>query len=219
MLLDLDNLENQFAHYRKTETKIRLLTYERLWRARTEGMDPLDKPKRMKGQNEEALLLDELQQLDRESNQDSSDFFEKLQGLKAYENQFGGCCPNKESAECYQTAFLPIRENIEDGLKLYNSIFEHEREYRKAVDLTVGGRQGLYPEDTLESSVQHTPFFKRFEIERRQSRFEEDSNMLRFFHDLRKYLTRDFPGDLCCLHCGKGDWNHKVDVLFADEKQ
>jgi hypothetical protein len=215
---EIDSLEQKFFFYRMLETKIRFMTYENLWKARTQSMDPLNKGIRQSGHSEEDALLDELNELEQNSKNTANALHEGLRQFLHHETSFASCCPDLKAGNCFRQAIAPLDSKLKEGIDLFDHIYEHEREYRKAVDATVGGKQGLYPEETVEAEVKHGDYFWRFEMERRQIRFEEDSQMLRFIHELKLFMGRKFPGADCCTSCGEGDWNKNVEKIFEEQK-
>ncbi len=215
-LQELSRLEEVFQRYRWAEFKIRIFEYERLWKARRESNDPLSKETRFRGQHEEDRLLEELAAMDEVSKKSSNELLEGFRKIKNLHEELAPCCPDKDVQECLGKSLETLYVKADEGIGYFEHIFEHEREYRKEVSLSVGGRQGLYPEDTVELPVQHGDFFPRYEVERRQARFEEDAWMVHFFGELRKMLTDSFPGDDCCFRCGKTDWDRKSEKIFHE---
>lgn len=216
MLWEVDRLEDFYVQYRWVETKIRILTYENLWQARQDGLDPLSKEKRAEGNEEEDRLLLILEDLDRQSSEASTGLWAGLKKFRDQEKRFRACCPEKHFEDCMNEPLTTVFNAIEAGLPLFDHIFEREREYRKEVDLTAGSRRGLYPEDALEAPVKHEDYFPRYEMERRSRRFEDDREMIRFFQSIRKMLTMNFAGNECCYACGKTDWEAKTERMFLE---
>lgn len=213
-LQNITALEETYIRFRNTEFKIRIFEYTRLWKARAQGNEPLSKDRRSAGQVEEERVLDELAHLDDISQKSSNGLIEGLQQLRALQELFAPCCPDPDIQACLGNSLVPFYEKVASGIDYFGHVFEHEREYRKEVGLTIGGRKGIYPEDTVEAGSDHGDFFARYEVERRQNRFEEDVWMASFFQDLRKMLTDSFPGDHCCLGCGVTDWERKTEKIF-----
>jgi hypothetical protein len=216
LLADFKKLETDYLQYRWTEMQIRLLTYEKLWKARVESLDPLSKEMRAGGNHEEDRLLKILEGLDQESKDYSNAFWKSLGDFKRYSKSFQACCPEKNYGECMDGALRPVFAKIETGKVLFDGIFERERDYRKEVELTAGSRKGLYPEDAIEEEALHGDYFKRYEMERRGRRFEDDKEMAYYFQEVKKMLTDSFPGDVCCQACGKTAWEAKVDAMFNE---
>lgn len=213
-LQNLTALEETYLRYRNAEFKIRIFEYTRLWKARAQSNEPLQKDVRTAGQIEEDRVLEELAYLDDISQKASNSLLEGLKKLKNLQELFAPCCPDPDIQACLGKSFEPFSEKVDTGIDYFGHIFEHEREYRKEVGLTIGGRKGIYPDDTVEAESVHGDFFARYEVERRQNRFEEDVWMASFFQDLKKMLTDSFPGDHCCLGCGVTDWERKGEKFF-----
>ncbi len=216
LLSEIDRLENFYARYRWLESKIRIMSYEDLWQARRESMDALSKDIRERGRVQEERLQDILKKWDHESAEAFKGLTEGIQQLANHEKDFESCCPEKNFVECIDQSLLPVFDEAQLGLEPLGHLFEHEREYRKEVEQTVGGRQGLYPEDTVEDKTKHKDFYARFEIDRRAARFEEDRQMIHYFENLKKHLTVRFSGEDCCYTCGKTEWEAKTDKMFRE---
>ena len=216
LLSEIERLESFYGQYRALENKIRILSYEDLWQARRESMDALSKEVRERGRSQEERLQESLTKWDQESAEVFKKLTEGIQQLPRHEKDFEDCCPEKNFTECTDRALLPVFEEAQQGLEPLGHLFEQEREYRKEVEQAVGGRKGLYPEDTVENKTTHKNFYERFEINRRALRFEEDRQMIHYFENLKKRLTHGFAGDDCCFSCGKTEWEAKTDKMFID---
>lgn len=202
----LGEMEHHFASYRWAESKIRWLYYEKLWAARREAADPLNKEKRRKGEKEAEFLERELSDDEALSLQASNGFIKKLQEFQEGDLALAACCPENEFKECQQTAFRPAYAVLDQGKRAFDHIFEHEREYREEVALTAGSKEGLYPLDALEKPELHQEYYWRFEAEREERRFQENQEMMQSLLDVRNILNRDFAGKTCCTHCGVTEW-------------
>lgn len=212
---DLGALEASFHKYRWAEAKIRRLYYEYLWPAREKARDPLARETRTEGSEEEKQFVERLRELERQSAAASNQFHERIQKFDQQHLGFQSYCPEKGYEECVQKAFLPVTKVTEEMQKLFEHIFEGEREYRKAVSLTAGGPEGLYPEDAVEAPSEHSDYYWRFENERHPKRFEEDSRIADLLHKIDQILKWDFPGSACCYSCGPSHWEKKVEELLA----
>lgn len=216
LLRAVDSLESAYLHYRWIEFKIRLLTYQDLWSARTQAMDPVSKDARRRGELEEKRLLEILKDADARSLKASNGFHQEIRSIQAMDADFMSCCSEKRFAECVEQSFGPLYQTMDETLKAFEHVFEHEREYRKEIELTAAGREGLYAEDALEGKSAHKPFFWRFEVPRRQARFEEDETMMRFFEKARAEVRTAFSGAGCCYGCGRTDWQKKTDKIVSE---
>lgn len=201
ILKGVRRLELYYSQYRLSEFKIRRLMYEKIWQARTDGNDPLSKEKRAQGQEEEKRLAPVLRDLRQESETASNGFLKSLQALQQADANVSPICPRSDFRTCLAQAYQPVYRLLEECRAAFDSIFEQEREYRTAVENVSGGRDGLYPQDTVEPAAGHTDFYWRFESARSPQRFEEDSHMNDLLTEIRRILTANFPGDSCCLQC------------------
>lgn len=214
LLAELNDLEENYVCFRWTEARIRRTYYEKIWKARREQNDPLSKEGREAGRREEENLRRMLASLEDKSKQSSNGFIEKIRSLQNGDKRLAVCCREKGYEECIQKSYQPFYQLLEEAEKRFGPIFEHEREYRKAVKLTAGDTEGLYPRDTLEEKRAHKDYYERFELERSPARFQEDAEMINFFHEAHEKLTVNFPPENCCYHCGPQDWDKKIEKLF-----
>lgn len=216
LLRSIDSLENAYLHYRWVEFKIRLMTYQDLWTSRREAIDPVSKEARRRGEAEETRLLEILKDADQRSLAASNGFHQQIRSIQVMNADFMSCCSEKRFTECIENSFGPLYETMDMTLKAFERVFEHEREYRKEIDLTAAGRGGLYPEDALEEKSKHKPFFWRYEVPRRQARFEEDERMMRLFERAREQARTAFSGAGCCYSCGRTDWQKNTDRIISE---
>ena len=216
LIQDLKKLEMFYVQYRWAETKIRLLTYENLWRARLDALDPLSGEMRTEGNKEEDRLLEILKSVDEDSKNNSNAFWGGIKSIGGYAKSFEDCCPERHYLDCIGRALKPLFDKVETGHALFDGIFERERDYRKEVELTVGSRKGVYPEDTIEPKAKHPDYYTRYELDRRVRRFQEDQEIAFFFQDLYKMLSDSFAGNDCCYSCGKTAWEIKSEKLFRE---
>lgn len=228
MLEEVDRLENLYVVFRWTEAKIRLMTYNDLWQARQDSLDPLSKEKRAEGNHQDGRLMALLKTLEKQSSEASSGLWQGLQNFSRHETGFQACCPEKNFKECIHTALKPFFIEVDAGRRLFDLIFERERDFRKEVELTAAGREGHYLEDALEEKAKHADYFARYEMARRAQHYQDDRDMIYFFRGLKKLLTDRFAGDECCYACGppsllaslssgeasKTDWEAKTERLF-----
>ena len=202
LLGNLRKVEIHYNQYRWTETKIRELVYNRLWKARRDSLDPLSKETRKAGKEEEERILPLLMHYEKESLVHSNGFNEELRKVQDSILGWGQCCPEKDFADCASEAFRQVDEMTEAARLAFGHVFEHEREFRTAVLKTAAGREGLYAEDALEEPARHDDYYWRFEAEREADRFAEDRVIRDYFHEIEKKLTWKFEGERCCLACG-----------------
>lgn len=197
----LDELEKIYVRYRWLEAKIRQVYYEDLWTARLDGNDPLSYEKRESGQDLEKKYLEILKPFQRESEERSTGFVAMVEDMKNTNGQIGGLCERRDVHTCLLLEYKDYFEMMDRALKLFTRIFESEREYRVKVENASGGRDGLYPEDTLEPAGEHTDYYWRFEQSQSQDRFQQDAEMMRLLMDARKFLLLDDRGEGCCRQC------------------
>lgn len=202
LISDLQDLEDVYRKYRWTESKIRFLYYEKLWSARNDANDPLSKEKREKGAADNETLEQILTELEDTALQSSNSFSKGIIQFQESYAYFKNCCSENAFGTCVRNWYEPFVSTLQDLGRWFEHIFEGEREYRSAVSQTAGGRQGLYPEDTVESRREHGEYYPRFERERESKRFQEDRGMMESFLAVRRLLLESSEGLNCCLHCG-----------------
>ncbi|MBN1688472.1 MAG: hypothetical protein JW893_05175 [Candidatus Omnitrophica bacterium] len=195
---DLDHLEYDYVFYRWTEAKIRRLLYENMWRARQDMGDPFLREKREKGEAEERRLDLILQSFENDSRKASNGVAQRLAQLKKGAQELSSCDLSKSYGLCIQGAYQGIYDQLAALEEYFNHVFEHEREYRLAVQTTASGRQGLYYQDALEGEDIHDDFYWRFESDRAPGLFEEDRKVMEMIQELHRLLTWDLPGATCC---------------------
>ncbi len=197
----LRRLENHYVHYRWVETRIRDLAYNSLWMARRNAMDPFSKSNRSQGRDEEVRILEVLAVLEKKSLRHSNAFAADLLELQNSFLKWKKSCPEKAFADCISESFQTADEWVRKIRTEFEHTFEREREFRNAVLLTAGGREGLYPEDAVEVPAKHGDYYWRFEAEREAARFKEDAIFRNFTDEIRKILTWDNKIKKCCLRC------------------
>lgn len=202
---DLDSglaeLERIFIQYRWTEAKIRNLFYEGIWEARIQGNDPLSREKRDHGQDQEKRYLELLKPLRSESENLSTAFVRQVEKLKQTDKNVTSLCERRDVQACLILVYDPFYKILEQAKVRFGVIFEHEREYRTAVEKSSGGRDGLYPDDALEPPGEHTDYYWRFEQSKGPQRFEEDQEILRLVLAARKLIHFGDTGEGCCRQC------------------
>lgn len=211
LLNDLARAEENYLNYRWSEIKIRRLYYERLWAARQDAMDAVRKEKRAQGKDEEARVLKALDAAEKSSANSSNGFLNAIRDFQSRDYDFSNACPERQYKECFQKAFKPAYAIAEEMKHYFDTVFEHEREYRLSVAKTVGDRQGLYPEDTVEPPEDHRDYYWRFEKGRQDRRFEEDKRIMDYLHDIEKVVAWKFEGDHCCYQCAVAKRNQKIE--------
>lgn len=197
----LNGLENDYASFRLAEFKGRRLMYENIWAARIEANDPLDVEKRKRGSEEEKRLQESLAEIRKDSGFAAGRFKNTLDHLLQSDSQAPGMCKRPDFRVCLLDANKPVYDILKQLRTDFEKIFEHERAYRTAVEAASGGRDGLYPDDTLESTNEHSDYYWRFENSRSPDRFEQDRRIAALLNETRTILTKKFAGDLCCHGC------------------
>ncbi len=213
---EMDALENAYLRYRWVEFKIRLVTYRDLWTARVDAMDPVSTDIRRKGETAEARALLILKDADARALKASNGFHQKIRRIQAMNAAFSDCCREKRFKDCIEKSFGPVHETMDETMKAFEHVFEHEREYRKEIDLTAAGRSGMYAEDALEEKSKHKPYYWRYEVPRRQARFEQDEQMMGLFEKAREQARTIFEPAGCCYVCGHADWQKKSDKIISE---
>ncbi len=201
VLRRLDRVEDSYARYRWTEFSLRKTFYDRLWLARLEGNDPLDREKREAGQREEKRLIGVIRDLQKRSEKKVSLIFADLDALTRSDSEAPRMCALPSFRTCLLKANGPMIDQLEALRKAVGEILEHDREYAAVVLDASGGKDGLYPQDVLEPAVEHSDAFWRFESPRSQERFTDDSRVLNILTEIRTLLTVQFSGDSCCFRC------------------
>ncbi len=200
---ELELLENHFLRYRWLQTRIRRLYYEELWRVRTEEQDPLVKSKREEATREEERLKTVLGDLESGSEDAANGLQNEIKRLLQGDEFFYPCCVEAPFRDCVASGLQPLYQSVAQFSRDFEHIFEHEREYQKAVALTAGGRQGLYPQDSLEKKEGHDEYFTRFESDRNFSRFQEDASVTDFLLKAQRQIS-EIKQSPCCSSCGRG---------------
>ncbi|MSR76867.1 MAG: hypothetical protein EXS63_01360 [Candidatus Omnitrophica bacterium] len=203
LLRHLQRAESAYAEYRWTEAKICRLHYEPLWLSRVHENDPLDQIKRDKGRNDEGRLLLLLASYEKRSARLVNRVLTNLQTIKNSENNFGKCHSNPLVKECAQTILQKITDEIQVFQINFDHALESDRDERKAVSLTSGGPQGLYPQDSLEKPSAHSNYYSRFETDRKSKRFAEDQLSMESFEKIRRIITDDQAFSDCCYQTEK----------------
>ncbi len=216
---EVKTAQNHYVLYKAAQEQIRLITYHFLWQARIEGEDPLNKIRRQGGKREEERLNEMVQSLEQNSAGEADALARSLRKIQTFHGYFLKLCMDRPYQDCILKEFQPLKDFVENGTEIFSHVLEKQREYRLAVDLASGGRDGLYPEDTLESAVEHKDYYVRFELDRHQVNFRLDHQMHDFFYNLLKKLNVSFEGDDCCLSCGKTEWQAKTDQMFNEVLQ
>lgn len=194
----ITRLEASYVRYRWVEKKIRRLYYEDIWAARFLAMDPLDKKKREQGQRTNEELEATLRGFEKESDLSANSVSQRITDIQAFSAHMT-CHPERAIQQCMSETYTPIRTLI-DLIKIeFEHIFESERDYRKAVALTTGSKEGLYPQDSLEKPVLHKEYFWRFEQERSPKRYEEDARIIDFLNQLKKLSDQKVTYSSCCV--------------------
>ncbi len=201
VLRNIRRMENAYVHYRWAEFKIRRMMYEQVWQARTDANDPLSRDKRAEGQDREKHLKEAVEKMRQESRRASNAFVQSLRNIEQSDANAPNICKRSDYRACLVEANRPLYSLLKEAKEEFEKIFEGERETRDAVELASGGRDGLYPDDALEPSSEHTDMFWRFESGRGQERFTADGKIMDLIYEMRKTLTWKFPGDNCCLQC------------------
>jgi len=192
-------LEDQYLRYRSNEAKIRRLFYDHVWRARIAASDPLSKEQRKSGQAEDERLEQWLRRFEKDSTAAANSLVEMIHRLETMPGRLAACEPNASLAICQSPHWREILDNLDALEKHFEHVFEHEREYREAVELTAGSRKGLYPQDSLEKPVAHGDYYARFEEERASARFQEDARTMELILNLGFQFQDQAPFTNCCL--------------------
>lgn len=201
LIVQLDELDGLYSRYRWIEAKIRRLYYDNIWEARLQGNDPLAANKREKGQALEKNNLELLNLLKHDSETASNGFVQMLEKIKQTDFNVAGFCERRDVQTCLVQDYDTFYKMMDQAREIFTRIFEHERDYRTAVENASGGRDGLYPDDVLESSGDHTDFYWRFEQPKSQERFEEDSEMMRLVMTAKQLIYFENTGEGCCRQC------------------
>ncbi len=194
----INRLEASYVRYRWIEAKIRRLYYKDIWAARYKAMDPLDKKKRREGERANNELESVLRSFEKEADLSANSVMKKISEIQTF-NAHTACHPEHEVEQCLSETYTPIKSVLDSFKAEFDHIFETERDYRKAVSLTAGSKQGLYPQDALEKPVNHKEYFWRFEQERSPKRHDEDGRIIDFLNQLRDLADKKVAHSSCCV--------------------
>lgn len=197
-LATLESLEHHFTLFRWYEGKIRRLYYGSIWKARKSQLDPLSESLRAKAIRDEDSLMIMAEAYERASANHSSAFHRTLKKLENFLEPVSKCDTHPVFARCinfHLSQGLPILQEI---AREFEKIFEAERMYRTEVLATAGKKNGLYPEDALESPDLHGDYYSRFEMDRQAARFMEDSRLMKQVERLRLPLLGISNFNRCC---------------------
>lgn len=197
----LDRLERAYMRYRWTEAQIRQVLYDLLWKARTDANHPLDKARRAAGREEEEKHKTLLDRYLKQSEKDSIYIWKALKALDEGPMQYSNLCERPDFIVCMNNSFKPVFRTVEAIRQEFHHILEGEREYRTRIETITGGKEGLYPQDTVEPESQHNDYYWRFENELSQKRFLEDARIMAWFGEIRETLNWKFSADDCCIMC------------------
>lgn len=199
----ISDLEAAFHQYRWTERKVRRLYYRSLWESRNLQNYPLSKIHRKKGEAAEKELLAVLDRYEKEAGDSANAVELALDEIEGWGEQWKSCCPDKKFHDCadvYHDGFVAV---VREMRKRFARIFERERDHRKDVKRSASSKDGLYLEESLESSDAHYDQYERYEQEREPATFEEDGSIMDDLLNLHLIADKTTQVLQCCNHCSE----------------
>ncbi len=194
----LDALEVDYLRYRWAESRLRHLYYGPLWQARHEALDPFSEERRSLAEQSEGRLLDEKRRLESQALSASNGLVQKIRELQQADLDFVKSSPEKDFEACIQESITPFYRHLSEIQQHFEHVFERERQARQAVFAASGGRDGLYPQNTLEDPSEHSDYYERFVMAEEPNRFNEDGKTIHDLWEARKMLTWDPRSRSCC---------------------
>ncbi len=199
LLSDLNQAQALFWSFRSHQREIRYLYYEPIWENRRLAMDPLDKEKRNQGNTLDAYYTKLIQEKGVLANLEADRFLSLIKKMELPDHYLKSQLSDPVYKNCFRSATQPVIVSLEETLKLFNRIFESERDYQVEVSGKVGSTDGRYPQDTVEQPAEHKDFFQRFENDRNSKRFEDENEMLRLLESIRFFYREKLMRSNCCL--------------------